>query len=150
MLVLSALNDICAGVLASAAAAVSASAAGVGMMTTGGGGDAMIGTSAALLAATKSAETQPLPPGAVGTATTHQLPSALRPMISPSAPKGATPSTGKLVPGPERTLTPFGAVTRPVGTPGAGSGIAISSSRTMCTAMASSALRSSMKSPSMV
>ena len=37
---------------------------------------------AASLAATKSAETQALPPGAAGAATTHQLRSALRPIFS--------------------------------------------------------------------
>ena len=115
---------------------------------TGGGGEAMIGTSAASVTATKSADTQPMPPGAAGTAAAHQRPSALRPMISPSVPNGAVPRMGKLVPGPERTLTPLGAVTRPVGTLASGSGTVTSRLRVICTAMASLALRSSRKLPS--
>ena len=69
-----ALNDICgAGVAAGGGTGVGCGA-GVGAGTmTGGGGAAMIGTSSASVAITKSADTQPLPPGAEGTATTHQL-----------------------------------------------------------------------------
>ena len=60
----------------------------------GGGGASITGTFSALVASTKSADAQPMPPGAAGNDTAHQRPSALRPTISPSSPLRATPITG--------------------------------------------------------
>ena len=65
----------------------------IGGATMGGAGS-MTGTFSALAAATKSAETQPMPLGAAGIDAAHQRLSALRPTISPSSPKRAKPMIG--------------------------------------------------------
>ena len=115
----------------------------------GGGGEAITGTSSASVAITKSADTQPTPPGRDGASTTHQRLSSLRPTIVPLSPLRAAPITGKLVPGPERMLSTLAPLTVPVGVLGSGAGRSTISFLTAITAMASSAVRSQSWSPSM-
>ena len=95
-LVRSAPKDICAEGVAVAGGTGVGVAGGVtriGGATMGGAGS-MTGTSWAFAAATKSAETQPMPLGADGIDAAHQRLSALRPTISPSSPKRAKPMIG--------------------------------------------------------
>src|SRR5262245_2259357 len=76
-----------------AAAAVVAAAAGAAVA--GSGGVATTGRlPAPPVARTYAAATHPIPLGAVGTSATHQAPSSLTPISSPSVPCGATPRIG--------------------------------------------------------
>ncbi len=89
MLVWSAQNEICAvgvAVAAGIGVRVAMGVTKIGGTATGGAGS-ITGTSATLRARTKSADTQPMPLGAEGIETAHQVPAGLRPTISPSSPK---------------------------------------------------------------